>query len=151
MKKSIINFLRALFPFFATVFLWRLSAPVWNPAGILAIIPIFYCTFVRPVPWFAPFGVLFCFLIDYNFDTVLFWTATYCMVYAAYGFQTIVEISRMNRHGIHAFMAYFGICTIILFLTHISATNLLRSGWMFIWATILYIPITEIIRRLSRD
>jgi len=151
MRKATIDFLRAAFPFLAALFLWRLSAPFWNPAGILAIIPVFYCTFVRPVPWFAPFAAIICFLIDYKFDTVLFWTATFCVTYAAYGFQTFIEISRMNRRGVHAFAAYFGICSIILFLTHASFANLFSALWMFIWTMLLYIPITGLIGRVRHD
>lgn len=41
MKKKIINFLCAAFPFIAVLVLWRLAVPFWNPAGILAMIPIF--------------------------------------------------------------------------------------------------------------
>ena len=81
MKKNIVDFLRAAFPFITVIILWRLAVPFWNPAGILAIIPIFYCSFVRPVPWFAPFAVLFCFLIDYRFDTLAYWTAAHCFVF----------------------------------------------------------------------
>ena len=33
---------------------------------ILAIIPIFYYSFIKPVNWFVPFAVVFCFLIDYK-------------------------------------------------------------------------------------
>ena len=48
-KYKIIKFLRDAFPFIAVIVLWRLSVAFWNPAGILAIIPIFYCSFVRLV------------------------------------------------------------------------------------------------------
>ena len=72
MTTKLINFLRISFPFLLTVALWRLSGNFWNPAGILAIIPIFFCSFVRPVNWFGLFSVFMCFVIDYKFETVCF-------------------------------------------------------------------------------
>ena len=43
MKELVVKYLRLLFPFIITIALWRISVPWINPAGILAIIPIFYC------------------------------------------------------------------------------------------------------------
>lgn len=142
MKRQIINFLRAAFPFLLTIGLWRISVPFWNPGGVLALVPVFYCSFVRPTPWFAPVAVLACFLVDYSFDTRLFWTAAYCLFYAINGFQTAVDLTRMDRRGITAFMTFFGIAVLILGAMHINFTNILRGVWLFAWVTALYIPIT---------
>ena len=79
MKNNIIKSLRIMFPFLLTIALWRLSTPFWNPGGILALIPIFYCVFVRHMPWFGIFGAIMCFLIDYKFNTTGFWLAIYCL------------------------------------------------------------------------
>ncbi|MBQ7185813.1 MAG: hypothetical protein IJR92_03340, partial [Alphaproteobacteria bacterium] len=79
MKRKFIKIFTILFPFLITVILWRLSTPWVNPAGVLAIIPIFYCSFIRPVSYFTFFSILFCFLIDYKFGTLFMWTIFYCM------------------------------------------------------------------------
>ncbi len=151
MKKNIVNFLRAAFPFITVIILWRLAVPFWNPAGILAIIPIFYCSFVRPVPWFAPFAVLFCFLIDYRFDTLAYWTAAYCLFYAINGFQSFIDLTRTDKNALNIFMVFFGVATLILTLTGFSVSNLMRAVWLFAWVATLYIPITALIKRVCDD
>lgn len=151
MKKSIIDFLRAVFPFLCVIILWRLSVPFWNPAGILAIIPIFYCSFVRPVPWFAPFAVLFCFLIDYRFDTLAYWTAAYCLFYAINGFQSFIDLTRTDKNALNIFMVFFGVATLILTLAGFSVLNMMRAIWLFAWVSTLYIPITALIKRVCDD
>ena len=100
MKQNIIDFLRRAFPFFITVGLWRLSATFWNPAGVLAVIPIFFCTFVRPVNWFVIFSILMCVCIDYKFETVCFWLATYCFLYSINAFQTYGQQWIIGIYGI---------------------------------------------------
>lgn len=151
MKKNIVNFLRAVFPFITVIILWRLAVPFWNPAGILAIIPIFYCSFVRPVPWFAPFAVLFCFLIDYRFDTLAYWTAAYCLFYAINGFQSFIDLTRTDKNALNIFMVFFGVATLILTLAGFSVSNLMRAVWLFAWVATLYIPITALIKRVCDD
>lgn len=151
MKYNIIKFLRTAFPFIAVIFLWRLSAAFWNPAGILAIIPIFYSSFVKPVPWFAPFALIFCFLIDYRFDSLIFWTAMYCIFYAINGFQSIIDLSRLDNNALNVFMVFFGVSIMILAFTNFNIQNLLRAGWLFAWASTLYIPITALIKGVCDD
>lgn len=151
MKDKIIKFLRNAFPFIATIFLWRLSIAFWNPAGILAIIPIFYCSFVRPVPWFAPFSVLFCFLIDYRFNTICYWTILYCLFYAINGFQSFFDIKRIDNNAVQIFMIFFGIATFILSVSQLNLSNIMRAIWLFAWASTLYIPITALIKKVYDD
>lgn len=151
MKKNIIDFLRAAFPFITVIILWRLSVPFWNPAGILAIIPIFYCSFVRPVPWFAPFAALFCFLIDYRFDTLAYWMAAYCLFYAINGFQSFIDLTRTDKNALNIFMVFFGVATLILTLAGFSVLNMMRAIWLFAWVSTLYIPITALIKRVCDD
>ena len=112
MKQNIIKYLQIAFPFLITIALWRLSNPWINPAGVLAMIPIFYCSFIRPVPYFTAFAILFCFLIDYNFDTVIFWTTLYCTYYAVMNIQTIIDLTHTKRYGLCAFMIFFGIASL---------------------------------------
>ena len=133
MKNNIINFLRIYGPFLLTIVLWRLSAPFWNPAGILAIIPIFICSFVKPVNWFPLFSVLMCICIDYKFETVCFWLAMYCLFFAINSFQNWIDITRMDKYGIAAFMAFFGLCVLIQVFTNFTFINIVRAFWIILW------------------
>lgn len=135
---------KKLMPFLMTLILWRLSVSFWNPAGILAFIPIFYYTFVRPTDWFALFGLLFCFLIDYRCNLTLFWTSMFCLFYAINGFQSFIDIPHMDNNGLFAFLIFIGVGFIILTFGNLSWVNFINNLWLFFWLAILYIPITEI-------
>lgn len=151
MKTNILNFLRRVTPFLLVIVLWRLSAPIWNPAGVLALIPIFYCSFVRPTPWFPLVSIIFCFLIDYNSNTTLFWTALYCFTYAVNGFQGYIDLVRAADRAFVPFVVFFGLGTLLLFFSHPGWANLGRETWTFVWTALLYTPITAVIQRAQND
>ena len=151
MKESVIKFLRAIFPFLTVIFLWRLSTPFWNPGGILALIPIFYCTFMKPTPYFMLFGLLFCFLLDYNLGALCYWTVIYCLCYALNGFQSFIDLEHRDFNSIDMFMVYIGIGIIGFEIAHLNLTTLFRMIWVFIWLTTLYLPITRLINRVCND
>ena len=139
---KIIPFLKQIMPFLMTLFLWRLSVYFWNPAGILCLIPIFYYTFVRPIDWFAIFGLIFCFLIDYRCNLPLFWTSIFCLFYAINGFQNYIDMQHTDNNALYMFMLFIGIGILLLIFYGFSWTNLINNLWLFIWLSILYIPIT---------
>lgn len=149
--KQLKDILRILFPFLATILLWRLSMPLWNPGGLAALIPIFYYSFIRPTHWFTPFAVLFCFLIDYKSDTVLFWTGLYCLFYALNGFQNIIDLTRQKNDGVLVFMVYFGVGAAAVALFGWTATGFVRAVWLFLWLCALYIPFAALAKRISDD
>lgn len=140
-----------MFPFLLTIALWRLSTPFWNPGGILALIPIFYCVFVRHMPWFGIFGAIMCFLIDYKFNTTGLWMAIYCLFYAVNGFQTIIDLARMDRDAINAFMVFIGIGIIITIFTGFGFINILRGIWIFVFMSLIYMPTALLIKRVRHD
>lgn len=151
MKQQIIKYLQILFPFIITVALWRLSVPWINPAGILAIIPIFYCSFIRPVHYFVPFAILICFLIDYKFNTVLMWTTCYCAFYAIMNIQSFIDLTHTNKSGIYAFMGFVGTIISMIALSNLTLMNLVSGTIMFLILTIMYIPITTTIQVVKDD
>ena len=151
MKQTIFQYLRMIFPFLITVMLWRLSVPWLNPAGILAIIPIFYCSFIKPVPYFTAFAILFCFLIDYNFDTVMFWTILYCTYYAVMNIQTILDLTHTKKNGVYAFMVFFGIASLTMMFWYLNWIGFFGGISMFIITTLLYIPLTRLIKVVADD
>lgn len=151
MKNNIINFLRALFPFLLTIGLWRLTNPLLNPAGVLAIIPIFIYTFVRPTNWFVLFSMLMCVCLDYNFETVCFWLALYCFFYSINTFQNYIDIPRMDNYGMFAFLVFFAIAIFIQMIINFSPMNFLRGGWMLILGTVMYIPIAKLVQKVGYD
>lgn len=151
MKEKLIGFLQISFPFLLTVALWRLSVSFWNPAGILAIIPIFFCSFVKPVNWFPVFSVFMCLTIDYNFETVCFWIAMYCLFYAINSFQNFIDVTRMDFNGIFAFWLFFGLSVLIQVLANLTFLTLFSGIWILIWSSVLYLPITNLIKRVHND
>lgn len=151
MKEKIIEFLRAAFPFLLTIGLWRLSDPFWNPAGVLAIIPIFVCSFVRPVNWFPIFSILMCLVIDYKFETVCYWIAMYCLFFAINGFQSFIDLTRMDKYAILIFMIFCGVMLLIQLIVNFTFANCVRAVWIFSWCSALYLPITMLIQRVRND
>ncbi len=151
MKKNLIEFLHISFPFLLTIGLWRLSVPFWNPGGILAIIPMFFCSFAAPVKWFGIFSIFMCMCLDYNFETVCFWVAMYCLFYAINGFQNIIDITRMDKNGLPAFALFLGLCVLIQVFTNLSLTSFGRGLWMFVFVCAMYMPITLLIQRMRND
>lgn len=152
MNKKITDFLRAAFPFIISLFLWRLAVPLLNPAGMLALIPVFFCTFIRPVPWFMPFGLLMCFLVDYSADSLLFWSSVYCFCYALCGFQNVVDLTSADNDGAGAFALFFGISVLIISLPHfVNFTNFFRAIWTVVWECAMYLPVVALIKRLGHD
>ena len=151
MKQTIIKYLQIMFPFLLTIALWRLSNPWINPAGVLAIIPIFYCSFIKPVPYFTVFAILFCFLIDYNFDTVVFWTLLYCAYYAVMNIQTVIDLTHTKKYGLYAFMVFFGIASVSMIIWNLGWFGLLFGLLMFIVTCAVYIPIAYLIKVVCDD
>lgn len=151
MKSKIIYFFRRAFPFLLTIGLWRLSDTFWNPAGILAIIPLFFCSFVRPINWFLLFSVMMCIALDYNFETVCFWLSVYCLVFSVNSFQSIIDLTRMDKNGLYAFMVFFAVCIFIQIFLNFTIINFLSGLWIFLIASILYLPVTALIQRVYND
>ena len=71
---------------------------------------------------------------------MLFWTAVYCFFYAINGFQNFVDLTRQNYDGLLIFMGYFGIPLLLLTIGGASWAGLTRNVWLFLWASVLYIP-----------
>ncbi len=148
---NVVKFLRVIFPFVVTLALWRLSCSWINPAGILSIIPIFYCSFVRPVPWFAPFALIMCFLLDYQIGSGFLWTIYYCLVYAAMNLQMFVDLSHTKKYGLYAFMAFAGPAFLFMIFQDINWANLFGGIATFIVVCAIYIPTVITIRVVQND
>ena len=150
MMGKIVHFLRVATPFLSVLILWRLSTSFWNPAGMLALIPIFYFSFFKPVPFFTPFAILFCFLIDYKFETLVFWTAWYCLFYTIVGFQTFFDLTKIYRGAFYVFTLFFGLGMLVLLVANFGFINMLETIWIILWVCALYMPIIELIKRLQK-
>lgn len=151
MKQKIIKFLQTSFPFLITIALWRLSNPWLNPAGVLAIIPIFYCSFIRPVPYFTGFAILICMLIDYNFNTLIFWTLLYCAYYAIMNIQTVLDLTHTKLYGLYAFMIFFGIASVSMMVWYLNWMAILYGILMFVVTCAVYIPTAMLTKVVCDD
>jgi hypothetical protein len=143
-----MKYLKLFFPFLITLALWRLSVPFWNPAGILALIPIFYFTFFRTHPWFALFGAIACFLIDYKMGTTLFWTSLFLAAYALNQFQTVINLTERRLGAIFFFMIYIAIAFMIIVFDWLSFTGLFATFWLFLWLSWWYFVFTMVINKV---
>ena len=150
MKQIVIKFLRDSFPFLITLVLWRLSVSWINPAGLLAIIPIFYCSFIDVRPFFIPFAILFCFLLDYSFGTVFIWTLCYCLYYAIMNIQTVIDLTHTKENGLFAFMVFLGIILFLISIQSISLLNFALGILTFIITCAFYITITKLIQVVKK-
>lgn len=151
MGRSIVVFLRAAAPFLVTLALCRLSTAWWNSAGVLALIPIFYYTFVRPAPFFALFAVLMCFVLDYNFDVRFVWTSLWCLLYAIRGFQTVLDLTRMDGRAVGVFALFLGIGILVITIPSFHLMPVLGALWTFVWCGGLYLPVTALLERIGDD
>lgn len=151
MKYNIIKFLRCAMPFLLTLVLWRLAIPWINPGGALAIIPIFYCSFISVRPYFMPFAILFCFLLDYSFGTVFIWTLCYCTYYAVMNIQTMLDLTHTKRDGLFAFMVFLGAVIFLISIQSINWLNFIVAGLTFIIICAFYMPITKLIQVAGND
>jgi hypothetical protein len=143
------KFLKTAFPFLAVILLWRLSVPFWNPGGVLAMIPIFYFSFIRPAGWFALFAAVFCFLIDYKSDTLLFWTAFYCLFYAANGLQGFVDLTRQKNDGILVFLGFFCTAAFLLALIGWSGAGFARAAFLVLMSGFLYVLFAILAKKVA--
>lgn len=143
-------FLRKIFPFFITLFLWYLSISFWNPAGILALIPIFYYTFVKHTDGFSLYAFIFCFLIDYRCDLTLLWSFLFCLFYAIDGFQKFFDLSHMDNNAVNIFMFFIGIGIFVLTLSNFTWLNLVHNIWLLFWFWVLYTPIIALDKRVNK-
>ena len=75
----------------------------------------------------------------------------YCIFYAVNGFQNFFDITRVDKNALNIFMVFFAISILILSLTNINIDNIIRAIWLFAWVSVLYIPITALIKRVYDD
>jgi hypothetical protein len=144
--KKFPTFLTALFPFVIALGLWRLSHNVWNPCGILALIPVFYYSFIDVRKYFITFALLISFLLDWNFGTLLFWTMTYSIFFAVNGLQNFIIIKKQKLSGLYIFSGFTGIAFFALGVSGTisigSARPLATAAWMAAWTILLYLPLS---------
>ena len=96
-------------------------------------------------------SIVFCFLIDYNMDTKLFWTCAYCIAYAINGFQYFLDLQRADKNAIVPFMIFIGVALFILMVANLSWIMIGRVLWVFVWMVVLYTPITGLLKRVHGD
>ncbi len=145
------NLLKKSFPFLVTLFLLGMDFPFWNPVGILAIIPVFYYSFIKPVPYFPAFSLIVCMAIDFKSNLVLYWTIFYCAMYAFAGLQNYFDFKQQSKDGLFVFMVFFSICNLILLFYNFNFTNLFEYTWLVLWTSVFYVIVTDLHKRITND
>lgn len=146
--KKIKNILIISFPFVATLLLLRMTSPIFNPAGILAIIPIFYFGVIHPRDWFLPMAILGTLMLDFQMQLNLFWTILFAAAYAAGTLQPYIDLPSQKRGGIFIFMAWFGLCILLLGISSLAFLPIIQAIWTLFWVSLLYIPFHEFSKRI---
>lgn len=94
-----------------------------------------------------------CFLLDRNFDIMLFWTALFCLFYAALDLQNYINPATQRMRGIYLFMAFAGAGLLILGLWSVFETMSLLPLWttvrMFALTAAAYMPITYLFEKIT--
>lgn len=147
---QIYTYFKNLFPFFITISLWYLATPIFNPVGILCLIPIFYYCFVTPIKNFAFLGGILCFLIDYRLGIPLFWTFMFCLICAINNLQNIINLSMLERNAFIFFVVFIGLSLLILSLSKFTFLNFFNNIWIFLWICLLYLPTTYVLNRVQK-
>jgi hypothetical protein len=152
--KNIINL---FFPFFITFFLWYLSAPIFNPFGFLAIIPIFYYMFDGKVKNWDLFAILMCFLLDFNFSTRFLFTGIFLFLYGMNKLLGFLERLEKNKaRNTKNFSLFLGTIVTGLFIflvidTVTFWTPLISCVWLFLWGSVIYLPMISLFKWVKND
>lgn len=92
-----------------------------------------------------------CLMIDYKMDTLVFWTALYCLFYGINGFQSVIDLKTLDKNAVGPFTIFMGLGIFILMIMNFTWIGFMRCFWVFLWTVLLYIPITEFIKKVSDD
>ncbi|MDR1697267.1 MAG: hypothetical protein LBR41_03575 [Rickettsiales bacterium] len=133
------NFIKNSLPYIITIALWRLEFPIFNPGGILALVPIFYYSFIRHKKWFPLFAAAMCFLIDKNIGTVAWFGGVYLAAYAFWGLQNFISLRDNENLSIAGFLAIGVFPLAIWTACNTGAFLYVFYGiWLFAWLYAAY-------------
>lgn len=148
--------IKAVFPYIATIALWHLSGPVFNPFGVLAVIPIFYYTFCERAKRWFPFGVFMCFLIDYNAGTLFLFSAFFLFTNAINNIYGVLDNEDGSLFNIKKFNMFLFALAVFLFLYAVFGAAhfwsfLFGIIWLYALLVVLYLPLAATFKRVSND
>ena len=148
--------IRDLFPYYITITLWYLSAPRFNPFGVLALIPIFYYMFYLRAKYWTAFGFLVCFLLDFSAGTKFLFSALFLLANVLNTSMGIFENDNSSRIGVRKFGMFTGIMALLMLVYAIFNTNhffgfVFGIIWLYLWLFVMYIPLVVLFRRVEGD
>ena len=71
-------------------------------------------------------------------------------VYAVNGFQNYIDATHTSKDGLYLFMTFIGFGFCILMFSGLNFVVISNNLWLFIWLSVLYIPITALDKRIER-
>ncbi|MDR3208488.1 MAG: hypothetical protein LBT45_01415 [Rickettsiales bacterium] len=150
------NILRQFFPFVATIILWYLSEPRFNPFGILSLVPIFYYRFCYPVKRWFFFGFLMCFLLDFNAGTLFLFSSVFLLMDALNAFFGILEKDSGSGFYIKSFSMFLGLAVFFIFSFEVFGAHrffvfLAGAVWLYFWLFLLYFPFVALFKWIGHD
>ena len=67
------------------------------------------------------------------------------------GFQYFIDLERADKNAVVPFMIFLGFSLFVLMIMNISWVMIFRSCWMFVWVSAMYIPITNLMKKVHGD
>lgn len=140
------KYFKFLFPFLFVFICWYISVFFINLSGILAIIPIFFWTFKKEIPYFFIYGLFFYFLIEFRLDIIPILSFLYYILYIVLSSYKKINIYFLNLYGNIIFYIYFCLNILILLIINLNYTNILNYLFIYIFGCIFYFILAFILR-----
>ena len=147
--------LKKSFPYAFALALWYLSGPRFNPFGILAIIPVFYYMFSHHAKNWFPFGLLMCFLVDYNADTLFLFSSVFLFSNALNSFYGLFE-NEDGGFNLKKFNLFLLVMSVFMLVNAVFNADRFWSYlagiiWLYVWLLILYAPMAALFGKVGND
>ena len=68
----------------------------------------------------------------------------YCLFYAVNGFQNYTDATHLSNNALYLFVGFIGLGFFILMFSVLTWAGVLNNLWLFMWLSILYVPITAL-------
>lgn len=150
----ILNFFRRIFPFLITFVLFESPSSRFNPFGFLAIIPLFFYLFSKPIKYWIFFAFFIGFLLDYNAGTSFLFCSLFLIMFTLNNVFGLMESDGgFNSGNFSIFMGVFLLSFFVFMLinTGVVWIWLINIIWLYLWTFALYIPFVALFKLIQND
>jgi hypothetical protein len=152
--------LKIFLPLFFALILLNLPNNIFNPGGILCLIPIFYYFIYNPkyMNFLMVFFLLL--LLDYYQNQNVLWSFLFICFYVALSIQKTIIIKNQNMNSFVFFIVFVAAGCLIQFISIILSVSLEwvdimkifgKELWVIVLLSALYIPFSFIFNKIKID